>query len=76
MTPNDLEAYLVVLNRQNVGAAVVELPGNVRFSVTFIPKIPLELGTVPEPGGWKSPRHLDNVEDLRPYDGEHKGELP
>lgn len=76
MTPNDLDEYLLVLTRNQVGAAVVKLPGGAEFSITFIPQLPtMPKGDDPTPGGWKSPQHLDNPADLR-ADLEYRGELP
>lgn len=74
MTPNDLDAYLAVLSRHQVGAAVMKLPGGVEISVSFTPQIPVQLGIEPTPGGWKSPDHLDNPDMLRGE--EYKGDLP
>jgi hypothetical protein len=74
MTPNDLDAYLAVLVQRGAGAAAIELPGGAKFSVSFIPTMPVQLGTEPEPGGWKSPRHLDDPDALRGE--EYKGTLP
>lgn len=77
MTPNDLDEYLVVLARNQVGAAVVRLPGGASFSITFVPTLPdAPQGAEPTPGGWKSPQHLDNPADLRVSDDDYKGELP
>lgn len=75
MTPKDLGDYLKVLAANNVGAATVKLVGGDEFSVTFVPSFPDMVGHEPEPGGWKSPKHLDNPEDLRD-DNSYKGTLP
>lgn len=76
MTPNDLDEYLRVLTRNQVGAAVVKLPGGAEFSITFVPPLPtMPTGAEPTPGGWKSPDHLDNPAHLR-GDDEYRGELP
>jgi hypothetical protein len=75
MTPNDLEAYLAVCNRQSVGQLAMELPGGVKLNVVFMPTVPAQSGSDPTPGGWKSPQHLDDPADLR-VGLEYKGELP
>lgn len=74
MTPNDLDQYLAVLAKHSTGSAYVKLPTGAEIHVNFIPKIPESFGKEPEPGGWKSPKHLDDPEALRV--DEYKGELP
>ena len=75
MTPNDLDAYLAVLANHSIGAAVLRLGDGVELHVTFVPSFPVKPGTEPEPGGWKSPDHLDNPLALRD-ESEYRGSLP
>lgn len=76
MTPNDLEAYLVVLARNQVGAAALKLPGGIEVNVSFVPQLPpYKPGDEITPGGWKGLPHLDDPAALRD-DGEYKGGLP
>lgn len=66
MTPNDLEAYLQVFIRNDVGSAVLKLEAGEEIRVVFNPKMPLmPEGQEPTPGGWKSPQHLDDPSMLR-----------
>lgn len=74
MTPNDLDAYLKVLSSNQVGSAALKLPGGVEVHVSFTPQFPVQVGDQPTPGGWKSPVHLDNPNDLRESD--YPGSLP
>lgn len=65
MSPQELAEYLKVLKQHGVGAASVTLP-DCNLNVTFVPDLPEFGGTTPEPGGWKSPNHLDNPDRLDP----------
>jgi hypothetical protein len=72
MTPNDLEEYLQVLVRNQVGSAALKLDDGCEIRVVFVPKMPeMPQGTEPTPGGWKSPQHLDDPAMLR-----DEGDLP
>jgi hypothetical protein len=73
MTPNDLDAYLQVFERRRVGVFALKLADGTEVHATFIPDMPVNPGADPTPGGWKSPQHLDNPDELR---GDYKGELP
>ncbi len=75
MTPNDFDAYLKVLKQNHAAAGIVRLGNGVEFSITFEVQMPEAVGQAPTPGGWKSPLHLDNPENLRP-DSDFTGELP
>lgn len=75
MTPNDLDAYLKVMQANHVGAAVVRLPDGTRLQVSFVPPLPEMSNTELTPGGWKSPQHLDDPAHLRELP-EYRGELP
>lgn len=66
MTPNDLEEYLQMFARNDVGSASVKLVSGAEFSVVFNTKIPeMPTGLEPVPGGWKGPQHLDDPSMLR-----------
>ena len=75
MTPNDLDAYLQVLERHSVGAVVLKLADGVEVHVTFVPVFPDKPGKEPEAGGWKTQAGLDNPSALM-GDGDYKGTLP
>jgi len=60
MTPNDLDQYLAVLVKHPVGSAAIKLPTGAEIHVSFVLAFPAQAGTAPEPGGWKSPQHLDD----------------
>lgn len=76
MTPNDLDEYLQVLARNQIGAASLKFSGGVEINVSFVPQFTAEPnGTAPTPGGWKTLPHLDDPADLRD-NGEYKGDLP
>lgn len=71
MTPNDLDQYLLVFKRHSVGSAALKLPDGTELHCTFMPIFAPQIGSNPTPGGWKSPQHLDNPDDLREI-----GDLP
>lgn len=73
MTPNDLDGYLRVLVSNGVGLAAIKLSTGAEIHVTFNPALPAQLGSTPEPGGWKGPSRLDNPDDLH---SDYLGELP
>ena len=63
MSPESLKEYLAVFREAKVSQARIVLD-RVSLEFAFQPEIPAELaafGTAPEPGGWKTPSHLDNV---------------
>lgn len=63
MTPEQLKTYLGVFREAKVGQARLITP-EFTLEFGFQPELPPELqsfGATPEPGGWKTPHHLDNM---------------
>lgn len=69
MTTIELRDYLQVLQDMNAMSFAYK-DSTVEFSVTLSPMMPVDVGTSPEPGGWKSPQNLDDPDKLFNYDKE------
>lgn len=77
MSPELLDQYLEVLERRGAASAQVNVGDGVSFIVNFKPEVPqMPAGDPVEPGGWKSPRKLDNPQDIEPLHLASDGEIP
>lgn len=74
MSPADLDEYLKVMVRNQVGLAAIKLSDGSEMHITFIPFVPSGGGSIIEPGGWKGMMHLDDPHALR--DNHPDGDLP